>query len=240
MSTQPYLETELEQARIRFGLMLKAWMHSGGWSTKTPMEWAKAAGLPQISNNTVSFIWAGTQPKTSPSFFTNLGYLNHRLAAKDYGPIQNRKLRDRVACLEPLCHANGTPWGAVDFFACYIGQLSPPDAFNLDPPEKPRLLSDQVAQRISSHKQKLFEDHTAASGLSKAEAWEQLKILCAGLSADQVDAFQQVLSGWRSWTPLELEELKDEQGRNRAVLALEEWCGMDLTAELQQLCSISG
>lgn len=236
MDAQPYQEAELEQARIRFGQMLKAWMHSGGWSTKTPMEWAKAAGLPQISNNTVSFIWAGAQPKTSPSFFTNLGYLNYRLAAKNYGPVQDRKLRDRVAALPPLCHSNGTPWGAVDFFACYIGQLSPPPEFDWKPPEKTRLLSEQVAQRISSQKHKLFEDHTAATGLSKAEAWSQLKALCSGLTADQLDALQQVLSGWRSWTPEELEELKDEQGTNQALAALERWCGMDLSAELQQLC----
>ena len=240
MEIAPFQDERLEQARLRFGLMVKAWMRSGGWSTKTPMEWAKAAGLPQISNNTVSFIWAGTQPKTSPRFFASLGYLNQRLAARDYGPIQNRALMDRVKALEPICDANGRPWSAVDFFACYIGQLDPPPQFNSGPPpEKTKLLSPELAQRISSQKQQLFEHHATNHGLSKAEAWAQLKQHCDGLTAEQLDVLLQVLSGWRSWTPQELEELKDEQGHNRAVLALQDWCGLDLCRELQAITAIA-
>jgi len=235
MVTQPYTEEGLEQARQRFGRLIKAWMHSGGWSTKTAMEWAKAAGLPQLSNNTVSFIWAGTQPKTSPKFFTTIGYLNQRLADQDFGPIHSRALRDRVAALEPLRHFNGRPWTAVDFFACYIGQLAPPPPFDTGPPEKAKLLSKELAQRISSHKQQLFESHATALGLSKAEAWAALKSHCHQLSSDQVDALQEVLSGWRSWTPEELEELKDAEGHNAAILALQDWCGLDLYSELQQV-----
>lgn len=232
MGTQPYTEERLEEARLRFGRFIKAWMHSGNWSTKTAMEWAKAAGLPQLSNNTVSFIWAGTQPKTSPKFFTTIGYLNQRLAAQDYGPITNRGLRDRVASLEPVRHANGTPWTAVDFFACYIGQLDPPPVFDTGPPEKAKLLSKEVAQRISSHKRDLFESHAKAMGLTMAQAWEQLKNHCDQLTPEQRDALLQVLSGWRSWTPEELEELKTDGGHNSALLALQEWCGLDVCNEL--------
>lgn len=238
MDIAPFQDERFEQARVRFGLMIKAWMRSGGWSTKTPMEWAKAAGLPQISNNTVSFIWAGTQPKTSPRFFATLGYLNQRLAARDYGPIQSRALMDRVQALEPITDASGRPWSAVDFFACYIGQLDPPPQFDSGPPpEKTKLLSVELAQRISSQKQQLFENHATSHGLSKAEAWGQLKQHCAGLTPEQLDAFQQVLSGWRSWSPEELETLKDSEGHNRAVLALQEWCCLDLSQELQEITS---
>lgn len=238
MEIAPFQDERFEQARVRFGLMIKAWMRSGGWSTKTPMEWAKAAGLPQISNNTVSFIWAGTQPKTSPRFFATLGYLNQRLAARDYGPIQSRALMDRVKALEPITDANGRPWSAVDFFACYIGQLDPPPLFDSGPPpEKIKLLSVELAQRISSQKQQLFEHHATNHGLTKAEAWSQLKAHCEGLTAEQLDAFQQVLSGWRSWTPEELEALKDAEGHNSAVLALQEWCGLELSRELRQFAA---
>jgi hypothetical protein len=235
MSSQSYRDEELELARQRFGRFIRQWMHSGGWSTKTPAQWAKEAGLPQISNNTVSFIWNGTQPKTSPKFFAILGYLNQRLADRDYGPITSRDLRDRVSSLEPVRHANGQPWGAVDFFACYIGHLEPPAAFDTGPPEKARLLTPELAQRISSCKQEVFERNAQARGLSKAEAWAQVKEHCQALSGEQLDAFQQVLSGWRSWTPEEMEGLKTEDGYNAAVLALEQWCGMDLHAELQTM-----
>lgn len=235
MGTQPYREDCLELARIRFGLMVKAWFHSGGWSTKTPMEWSKAAGVPQISNNTVSFIWAGTQPKTSPKFFTSLGYLNERLAAQDYGPIQNRALMDRLKALSAIRDSQGRPWSAVDFFACYIGQKDPPPEFDPGPPPgKVKLLSAELAKRISSQKQQLFDSHATTHGLSKAEAWEQLKQHCSGLTADQLDALQQVLSGWRSWTPEELESLKDEAGHNRAITAVEAWCGIELCKELKE------
>lgn len=238
MEIAPFQEERFEQARVRFGLMIKAWMRNGGWSTKTPMEWAKAAGLPQISNNTISFIWAGTQPKTSPKFFTSLGYLNQRLAARDYGPIQSRALLDRVKAMEPICDSNGRAWSAVDFFACYIGQLDPPPLLDPGPPpEKTKLLSVELAQRISSQKQQIFENHATSHGLSKAEAWGQLKEHCSDLSSDQLDALQQVLSGWRSWTPLELEALKDEEGHNRAVLALQDWCGLQLSRELQEIAT---
>lgn len=236
MEIAPFQDERFERARIRFGLMVKAWMRSGGWSTKTPMDWAKEAGLPQISNNTVSFIWAGTQPKTSPRFFASLGYLNQRLAAKDFGPIKSRALMDRVKALQPIRDATGRPWSAVDFFACYIGQLDPPQEFDPGPPpEKTKLLSLELAQRISSQKQQLFDHHATTHGLSKAEAWHQLKQHCDALTPEQLDAFLQVLTGWRSWTPEELEALKDSEGHNRAALALQDWCGIDLCQELQEL-----
>lgn len=235
MSSQPYTEEAMEAARLRFGRMIKAWMHSGGWSTKTAMEWAKAAGLPQLSNNTVSFIWAGTQPKTSPKFFTTIGYLNQRLAAKDYGPIAHRGLKERVAGLGPLCHSNGTPWSAVDFFACYIGALDPPAEFDTGPPEKTKLLSPELAQRISSQKRDLFETHASGRGLTKAQAWNELKGYCGNLDTSQLDALQQVLSGWRSWTPQELADLMDDEGHNKAALALQHWCGLDVCKEFQEL-----
>ena len=229
-------EEQLALARQRFGRFLRLWFDSGDWSTKEPGRWAKAVGLPLISNNTVSFICNATQPKTSPKFFTAIGYLNQRLADRDYGPIKDRKLKDRIAQLQPVCHSNGTPWGAVDFFACYIGQLEPPPEFDTGPPPgKGKLLTPEVAQRISSCKHDLFERHAKASGLSKAEAWAQVKQHCSALTVEQVDTLQQVLSGWRSWTPQELEDLKTVDGHNAAVQALEEWCGMDLHQELRAL-----
>lgn len=237
MGSQPYQDDQLEAARIRFGHMLKAWMRSGGWSTKTAMDWAKAAGLPQLSNNTVTFIWGGTQPKTSPRFFTTIGYLNQRLADQDYGPITNRALKDRVSSLQPLRHPNGTPWGAVDFFACYVGQLDPPAEFDTGPPGKTKLLSPELAQRISSQKRHIFETHASARGLSKADAWSELKGYCKGLDAEQLDVLQQVLSGWRHWTPGDLAGLMDAEGHNKAVLALQEWAGLDVCREFSELCS---
>lgn len=126
----PYRDDELEAARVRFGGMIRRWFQSGGWTTKTPAEWAKAAGLPQISNNTVSFIWRGTQPKTSPAFFTAIGYLNHRLASGDYGSIPDQAVRDRVKRLEPLRDPNGAIWTAADFFAAYVGLKEPPAQFD--------------------------------------------------------------------------------------------------------------
>lgn len=134
MARAPYREDELEAARVRFGGMIRRWFQSGGWTTKTPAEWAKAAGLPQISNNTVSFIWRGTQPKTSPAFFTAIGYLNQRLADRDYGPLQDRGLRDRVSNLQPLRDAGGL-WTAADFFAAYIGLKELPPEFDPGPAE---------------------------------------------------------------------------------------------------------
>ena len=133
MARAPYRDDELEAARVRFGGMIRRWFQSGGWTTKTPAEWAKAAGLPQISNNTVSFIWRGTQPKTSPAFFTSIGYLNRRLADRDYGAITDRTLRDRVTSLEPLRDSSGAVWTAADFFAAYVGLKDPPKEFDPGP-----------------------------------------------------------------------------------------------------------
>lgn len=116
----PHTEEQLEDARIQFGVMFRRWLNSGGWSNKTFGFWAQAAGVPQISNNTVSFICRGTQPKTSPQFFASIGELNRRLAEGDYGQIADIRLRERVMSLKPLRDFNGV-WTAVDFFAAYIG-----------------------------------------------------------------------------------------------------------------------
>jgi hypothetical protein len=235
MDVPPYRDEELASARLRFGRMVRAWMRSGGWTTKTPMLWAQAAGVPQISNNTMSFIWNGTQPKTSPGFFANLGYLNWRLSQKDYGPITSRDLRERITALEPLQDAKTGIWQAADFFACYIGQKDPPPEFDSGPPGKTKLLSPEVAQRISSEKRNAFEQHAKARGLSKAEAWTELKDHCTHLTTEQLDVLQQVLAGWHNWTPEELESLKMDDGHNAAMLGLQAWCGQELCAEFREL-----
>ena len=126
MDAELVFDGPYEAARKRFGQFLRKWFDTGDWTTKTPGLWAKAVGLPLLSNNTVSFICRGVQPKTSPQFFTTIGYLNQRLADRDYGSIADLGLRERIAQLQPVRHRNGTPWTAVDFFACYIGHLEPP------------------------------------------------------------------------------------------------------------------
>lgn len=136
-------ELELVNARRRFGRFIRRWRTSAGWSGATAENWASAVpdlfpdhwptmGRTRLSRGQVSEIETGRAEKPSPITWLQLEMLNAALTSEERGPIAERRLFDQVMAAQPICHEDGRLWRAPDFFACWLGQLEPPAAWNPD------------------------------------------------------------------------------------------------------------
>ncbi|MEX0587953.1 MAG: hypothetical protein WD136_01735 [Cyanobium sp.] len=127
----PDLHSQLAAARETFGRFLRNWRKANGWVITTPQDWARVC--PEIippGLRVSSGQWANLEnaqiKQAQPSTFLQLAALNQGLASKQRGRISDDLLKQRVASGQPICRPDGTPWGAEDWFACYIGNLQGP------------------------------------------------------------------------------------------------------------------
>jgi len=125
------LQHKLDAARVQFGKFLRNWRKSNDWTVTTAQDWAKACpGLIPWPLRVAGGQWGnlenGKVLQPQPSTFIQLGVLNECLALEDRGTIKDRVLRERVERARPVLHDDGRPWGAEDWFACYIGKLEGP------------------------------------------------------------------------------------------------------------------
>lgn len=127
----PDLHRQLGQARETFGRFLRNWRKANGWVITTPQDWAKAC--PEIiapGLRVSSGQWANLEnaqiKQAQPSTFLQLAALNLALTSKQRGRISDALLKERVQSAKPVLRDDGSPWGAEDWFACYIGNLEGP------------------------------------------------------------------------------------------------------------------
>lgn len=117
-------EAQLMEARMDFGRLLHAWQRRNDWSQDAPARIAIAAGYDgfDVHNSQWSEICrAKLEPK--PKFFAALAVLNGLLADPTWlaAATATPRLLQDLHDAAPLLQADGTPWGAADFFAAYIG-----------------------------------------------------------------------------------------------------------------------
>jgi hypothetical protein len=216
-------------ARERFGDTLLAWITRAGWNHDTPLRWGKAAGFPAIADSTFNRMQRAKIANPFPITFLQLGLLNDRLARRDYGLSADDPLLSRVSRQRPIEHEDGRPWTAADFFAHFIGELDAP-AWVSDQP----LPTLEEAVTASAEVAEEFKQAAAAKGLDLPAAWRSLAALSATgeapvlpqLSEEELDLLRMVLSGWQVWTPEQLRELRDLDGRLRPLELIRYWSAM--------------
>ena len=109
-----------------FGLVIKKWFAINNWPQNVPEVVAKSKGNktgPWASQ--ISHAMNGKHEPKVP-FFCALAWFNQVVAERDFGGISDRRTIDRLLQAEPLCHDNGTPFNASDFFNLYAGITKPP------------------------------------------------------------------------------------------------------------------
>ena len=109
-----------------FGLVIKKWFAINGWPQNVPEVVAKSKGNktgPWASQ--ISHAMNGKHEPKVP-FFCALAWFNQVVAERDFGGISDRRTIDRLLQAEPLCHDNGQPFNAADFFNLYAGITEPP------------------------------------------------------------------------------------------------------------------
>ena len=185
-----------------FGSVIKAWFKNNDWPQSVPEALAKAKG-----NKTGP--WASQishamndkhQPKTD--FFLALAWFNDVVATRDVAGPTDRRLVDRIKNAQPLCHDNGIPYDAADFFRLFTGLLDPPKEFAASEP--PAFTQDDLDQWHIEIRT-MFREVALEHMCSKREAWDmiQAKVLeildAAGVKAgvfDDMKAVQAIICGF--------------------------------------------
>ena len=185
------LPHHLDAARVQFGKFLRNWRKSNDWSVTTAQDWAKAcpALIPwamRVAGGQWGNLENGKVMQPQPSTFIQLGVLNECLAQKERGTIRDKLLRERVQQARPVLHGDGRPWGAEDWFACYIGKLEgPADLW----PRQEEIDAEAETKRLRS----LFDAAVERSGLRPVSAAMQVLRLAGDLPMEQVVAIENAL-----------------------------------------------
>ena len=181
----------LDAARVQFGKFLRNWRKSNDWSVTTAQDWAKAcpALIPwalRVAGGQWGNLENGKVMQPQPSTFIQLGVLNECLAQQERGTIRDKLLRERVQQARPVLHGDGRPWGAEDWFACYIGKLEgPADLW----PRQEEIDAEAETKRLRS----LFDAAVERSGLRPVSAAMQVLRLAGDLPMEQVVAIENAL-----------------------------------------------
>lgn len=212
-----------QEARLAFGRTLTLWLERGGWSHDIPLRWGKAADFPAVADSTFNKLQRGKIEQPYPVTFIQLGLMNARLAAGDYGPIEDQALKERIARQKPITHEDGDLWVATDFFAHFIGEEQAPAWARQRP-----LPTEQEATARSNGASEQFRSLAGAHGLSLPQAWHGLAAHVASmrprpLTGEELEVLRTVLSGWHLWSPQQLQALVNVEGVMRAELALSSW-----------------
>jgi hypothetical protein len=98
------LLAQQEPSRLAFGRMLLNWRRRNGWTQYTVCNWAKAIGEPSsvISYGNLSVIEQGKAGELRQRSFWQLGELNRRIAAREWGRFGDAALRKKLEAAMPL------------------------------------------------------------------------------------------------------------------------------------------
>ena len=201
------------------GPVIKAWFKSNDWPQSVSEGLARAKGWtagPWASQ--ISICMAGRlQPK--PPFFMALGMFNEAVAERDFVGVTDRRLMDRLKAGQPICHENGVPWNAMDFFGCYIGQVKAPQSLN-EPAELE--LTQEVVDEWAAKVREEFRALCLSLMISPAHAWSEVKQECLmyGVAPDEIEWAQEVVSGFREPTVDEAKRVMEKWSDQPLILAL--------------------
>lgn len=224
-----------------FGTTLKAWFRVNEWPQSVPEKLAKAKGNPtgpwasQISHAMND----KHQPKTE--FFMAMAWFNEIVATRDLAGLTDRRLIDQLRNAQPLCHDNGQPYTAPDFFSLFTGLIDPPSEFAVGP--ETQLTQEDVDEMVRLHRES-FREISLKHMCSKLEAWEMLsekmieiavgsggklpeqadclawvQEFLAGLREPTVDEVIRITKLWNGVEPLQkaMEELLGEKKQSPTV-----------------------
>lgn len=176
-----------------FGPVLKAWFRRNNWPQIMAESVARAKGskigpwASQISNAMSGKI----EPK--PPFFKALGWFNDVIMRRDFLEVTDRRIMDLLIDSEPLCHDNGQPFTATDFFSLYVGELDPPEDYRHTCVK----ITEEDCTRFWSDIRKTFKELSFELMIERIDVWNQIE---AGLQRrdihpDDIDWISQVLVG---------------------------------------------
>lgn len=228
------VHAKIMSSEATFGTTIKAWFRANDWPQSVPEKLAKAKGNPtgpwasQISHAMND----KHQPKTD--FFLAMAWFNEVVATRDFAGLSDRRLVDQLRNAQPLCHDNGQPYTAPDFFSLFTGLIDPPAEFA--PGAEPEVTIEDVEEATRLWRES-FREISLKHMCSKGEAWELLKERMIEIAnkdggnsyvvLDCLSWIQEVLAGIREPTVDEaIRQAKRWQGTQPLQRAMEELLGV--------------
>ena len=206
-------------ARELFGTILRHWFARNSWPQSITEAWAKSCGSPGPWASQISPAINGKlDPKVT--FFIALGNFNQSVAERNVLGVTNERVRNLLLKGQPLCHDNGVPFGAEDFFKLFTGLLEPPQEFLAPPKAVPCDRDAEEMVVVTQACRDAFADVGGALMLNPAEMWKLVKPRMAEyLNDDQLAHCQRVLSGYEDLSP-EIPASVKSQGVQRCMLVI--------------------
>ena len=192
------------------GPVIKTWFKSNDWPQSVSEGLARAKGWtagPWASQ--ISICMSGRlTPK--PAFFIAMGMFNQAVAERDFAGVTDRRLMDRLKAGQPICHEDGVPWTAMDFFGCYIGAVKPPKEIEQSAPLPTQEETDEAWGIVHDTFRELVLLAMDPGG-PKA-VWEKIAkaAMDKGMAVDDVEYVQEVIAQLRRPTPEELQRLRSK------------------------------
>lgn len=212
----------MDPAREAFGDALKVWFARNGWPQSITETWAKSCGSPGPWASQISpAINYKLDPKAA--FFVALGNFNAAVAERNVLSVTNERVRALLLKGQPLCHDDGVPYGAEDFFKLFTGLLEPPE--ELAKPEQalvpmPCSVGPERMDEVTAAARDAFADVGAQLMISPADLWGKIKPFMTELFDDeQVLHLQKVLAGYETLRP-EIPGSIHQAGMSRCVLVM--------------------
>ena len=194
----------MDPARETFGDTLKIWFSRNNWPQSITETWAKSVGSPGPWASQISpVINYKLDPKAG--FFVALGNFNQAVAERNVLSVTNERVRKLLQNGEPLCHDDGVPYGADDFFKLFVGMLEPPQ--ELIKAQQgwvvaPCAVSPDKLDEVTVACREAFADIGANLMLSPADMWIKLRpFLSEIFNHEQLAHAQKVLAGYEVMRP---------------------------------------
>jgi transcriptional regulator with XRE-family HTH domain len=200
------IEARQAEARLAFGRMLRLWRERNGWTQYTVADWGKEAGFPAISYGNLSAIEQGKAGELRRPAFFQLAEVNRRIADQGWGRVKSQALKDKLKGATAIVDDDGTLWGPIELWSCYVGLRPVPTAFQPKPrPEAPPVAL-QEARALSQTWRELVSSAVDERDL---DAFEAVQEIARQAPLPLRKQLRTVLTSFGDYEPEQLKELWD-------------------------------
>jgi transcriptional regulator with XRE-family HTH domain len=200
------IEERQAEARLAFGRMLRLWRERNGWTQYTVADWGKEAGFSAISYGNLSAIEQGKAGELRRPAFFQLADVNRRIAEQSWGRLKTQALKDKLKGATAIVDDDGTLWGPIELWSCYVGLRPVPTAFQPKPrPEAPPVAL-QEARALSQTWRELVSSAVDERDL---DAFETVQEIARQAPLPLRKQLRTVLTSFGNYEPEQLKELWD-------------------------------
>ena len=202
-----------------FAKTLKAWFKSNDWPQSITEVVARSKGNktgPWASQ--ISHAMAGKHEPKVP-FFLALAWFNQVVTERDYGGITDRRALDRLRNAEPLCHEDGQPYDASDFFKLYADLAEPPKEF-FGSEEGGPVLTQEMLDRWKEGLRAGFKEACVALLSPPAATWgllEKRSIELYKANKEDLDWVRETMAGVHDPTLAEAVRMRKKYGKTNPL-----------------------